>query len=337
MAARIAVDAMGGDHAPHAIIRGAVQSLSEQDDLLLVLVGDESRVRAELKGIEGFDQWDRVRVVHASQVVAMDESPIDALRQKKDSSLVRMAQLGADREVDAIISAGNTGACAAAAQLKMRALRCVSRPGIAVTIPSFYGPVVLCDVGANIQAKPHQLYEYAVMATLYAEKVLGVEGPRIGLLSVGEESQKGNELVKQTHALLQADNVLRFVGNVEGRDLFSNTCEVAVCDGFVGNVVLKLVEGLSEGLFPTISREFGDEDPEAKARFDSALERVWARHDYSEYGGAPLLGVDGVCMICHGRSGERAIRNAVKASARFLSHEFNKAIAERLGETTSAK
>ncbi len=332
MPTRIAVDAMGGDHAPTAIIRGATNALAELADIELVLVGDEGRVKTELDAINGFQHADRVRIVHASQVVGMDESPVDALRQKRDSSIVRMAQIAAERQVDAVISAGNTGAVAAAAQLKIRPLRCVSRPGIAVAIPSFYGPVVLCDVGANIQAKPHQLYEYAVMATLYAEAVVGRKNPKVGLLSVGEESEKGNELVKQTHALLRKDPHLDFVGNVEGRDLFSNVCQVAVCDGFVGNILLKLIEGLSEGLFPTLSREFEDEDPEAKARFDSALKRVWARHDFSEYGGAPLLGINGTCMICHGRSDDRAIFNAVRAAHKFCSFAFNETLVERLGD-----
>jgi glycerol-3-phosphate acyltransferase PlsX len=332
MPTRIAVDAMGGDNAPTAIVRGAIAALPELSELQVVLVGDESKVKAELDARGSFEGAERVRIVHASQVVDMHESPMDAMRQKRDSSIVRMAQLCADDEVDAVISAGNTGAVAAAAQLKMRPLKCISRPGIAVAIPSFYGPVVLCDCGANIQAKPHQLYEYAVMATLYAENVVGRQAPKVGLLSVGEESEKGNELVKQTHALLREDPHLDFVGNVEGRDLFSNVCQVAVCDGFVGNILLKLVEGLSEGLFPTISREFEDESPEAKARFDSALKRVWARHDFSEYGGAPLLGVNGICMICHGRSDDRAILNAMRAAAKFCTFAFNETLVERLGD-----
>ncbi|MBN2559996.1 MAG: phosphate acyltransferase PlsX [Phycisphaerae bacterium] len=332
MPARIALDAMGGDFAPQAIVRGAVQALANAPDVQVLLVGDEGRVKAELDAIGKFEGADRIRIVHASQVIGMDESPMDALRQKKDSSIHRMTQLAVEGEADAIISAGNTGACAGAAQIKLRPLRCINRPGIAVAIPSFYGPVVICDVGANIQAKPRQLYEYAVLSTLYAEMVIGRENPRVGLLSVGEESAKGTEVIKQTHELLQRDPKLNFVGNVEGRDLFSNVCEVAVCDGFVGNIVLKLIEGLSEGLFPTIEREIADEDPQAKARFESAIQRVWARHDFSEYGGAPLLGINGVCIICHGRSGERAICNAIRAAARFLAHKLNDAVIARFGE-----
>ncbi|HRX84581.1 MAG TPA: phosphate acyltransferase PlsX [Phycisphaerae bacterium] len=334
MIARIALDAMGGDNAPGAIVRGALEAVAALDDVVVVLVGREDVIRDEIERAGGMR--DRIEIVHASQVIEMDETPTDALRQKKDSSLMVMARLAADRQVDAVISAGNTGACAAAAQLRMRPLKCISRPGIAVTLPTFHGPVVLCDVGANIQAKPHHLYEYAVMATLYAEHVVGIKSPRVGLVSIGEESRKGTEVVKLTHDLLIEDPQINFVGNVEGRELFQNRCEVAVSDGFVGNILLKFIEGLSEALFKTISAEFRDEDPAAKERFDGALSRVWARHDYSEYGGAPLLGVDGVCIICHGRSEERAIRNAVRAAAAFLKHKINDAIVARLGDAKVA-
>ncbi len=330
MATRIAVDAMGGDHAPGAIIRGAIAALDDRADLELTLVGKEDVIQDELTSLE-FDAG-RVRVVHASEIVAMDESPMDAVRRKKDSSLMVMAKLAASREVDGIISAGNTGACAGAAQLRIRPLACVSRPGIAVTLPTFHGPVVLCDVGANIQAKPHHLYEYAVMSTLYAKKILSIQKPRVGLVTIGEESGKGTDLVKQTHDLLRRNSGIEFIGNVEGRELFLGRCDVAISDGFVGNILLKFIEGLAEGLFKTISCEFQDEDPDAKAKFDGALKRVWARHDYSEYGGAPLLGIDGICIICHGRSDERAIRNAVRAAGSFMQHNFNQAIVEQLGE-----
>ncbi|MFH0980492.1 MAG: phosphate acyltransferase PlsX [Planctomycetota bacterium] len=331
MPTRIAVDAMGGDHAPGAIVRGSVQALDDNAEYELFLVGDEKRVFAELDAIAPAHR-DRIHVVHASQIVEMDESPVEALRTKKDSSLVRMVHLAVEGVVDAVISAGNTGACAAAAQLKLRPLPCISRPGIAVTIPSFRRPFVLCDVGANIQAKPQHLYEYGIMAAIYSQTTLGTECPRVGLLSVGEESRKGTELVKQTHELLRRAGSIDFIGNVEGRDLFHDKCDVAVCDGFVGNIVLKFVEGLAEGLFKTIAHEFEDEDPAAKQKFDGALERVWARHDYSEYGGAPLLGIDGVCIICHGRSEERAIRNAVRVAAAFVHHNFTRLLVDRLGE-----
>ena len=330
MLTRVAVDAMGGDHAPGAIVRGALQALADDSELELVLVGDEERIRRELPpaAVDGFDA--RLRIAHASQVIAMDAPPVEALRSHKDSSLVRMTQLAVAGEVDAVVSAGNTGACAAVCQLKMKPLSGVTRPGIAVTIPSFYGPFVLCDVGANIQARPRHLYEYAVMATLYAQMVLDVESPRVALMSIGEESGKGTGLVKQTHKLLKDDPGINFVGNVEGRELFEDRCDVAICDGFVGNIVLKFVEGLAEGLFRTIAREFEDERPDLKSKFNSALDRVRRRHDYSRYGGAPLLGVNGICIICHGRSNENALRNAVKAAQRFVRQGFNEAVTARL-------
>lgn len=328
MPCRIAVDAMGGDHAPGAIIRGAVGAAKRASDIELYLVGDEPRIRSELSSLNG--SGDGVHIVHASQAIDMGEHPVEALRRKKDSSLVQMARLGADGQVDAVVSAGNTGACAAACQLKMRPLPGVSRPGIAVTIPTFHGPFVLCDVGANIHAKPHHLYEYAAMASLYAERLLGIESPRVALLSIGEESLKGTDLVRQAHVLLSADPQIRFVGNLEGRDLFDDVCDVAVSDGFVGNIVLKLAEGLAEGLFHTIHAVIEQSAPDLTERFSGIMDRVQARHDYSEYGGAPLLGLDGICIICHGRSGERAIRNAVFTAKRFRELGFNEAIVARL-------
>jgi glycerol-3-phosphate acyltransferase PlsX len=331
MAIRVAVDAMGGDNAPGAIVRGAVQALSDEADLELVFVGDEGRIHKEL-AIAGADGGkSRIRIVHASQVVGMDEPPVEAVKTKKDSSLIRMVELAAAKEVDAVLSAGNTGACAAVCQLKMKPLPCVKRPGIAVTIPAFHGPFVLCDVGANIQAKPRHLYEYAIMATLYAQRVLDIKEPRVAVMSIGEESGKGTGLVKQTYDLLKADRSIRFVGNAEGRDLFEDKCDVAVCDGFVGNIILKFVEGLAEGLFRTIAREFDDEAAELRSKFTAALDRVWRRHDYSRYGGAPLLGLNGVCIICHGRSNEFAVYNAVKAARRFVEQGLSEAIAARLG------
>lgn len=324
---RIAVDAMGGDHAPGAVVRGAIQALDDVD-CQLTLIGDEALIQAELDSLNGSRH--RVEVVHTSESIGMDESPVEALRQKQDASLLRMAKLAAAGEVDVVISAGNTGACAAACQLKMKPLQGVARPGIAVTIPSFNGPFVLCDVGANVQAKPRHLYEYAVMATLYAEKVVGIDNPRVGLMSIGEESRKGTDLTKQTYELLAGDSQINFTGNVEGQDLFQNRCDVAICDGFVGNIALKFMESLAEGLFNTIARELETEQGETRDSVKAALERVWARHDYSEYGGAPLLGVDGVCIICHGRSDERAIRNAVRTGEMFQRTGFNEAIRSRL-------
>lgn len=325
---RIGIDAMGGDHAPHEIVRGAVESLSTLNGDELVLIGDEAAIRSELSKYTGWEG--RVEIVHTTQVIGMDESPVDALRHKKDSSIVRMAVMAAEKTVDAVISAGNTGACAAACQLKIRTIRGVDRPGIAVIVPSFHGPLVLCDVGANIAAKPKHLYQYAVMASLYSRDVLGVHNPRVGLISVGEEDGKGTSVVKKTRELIREHSALNFIGNVEGRDLFRGAVDVAVCDGFVGNIVLKLIEGLADGLFKTIANEIAAEVPQYAKEFTPVMKKIWSNHDYSEYGGAPLLGLDGTCIICHGSSDHRAIRNAVRVAREYVSRRLNAVIAEGL-------
>ena len=235
-----------------------------------------------------------------------------------------------------MISAGNTGACAAACQLKMRTIAGVARAGIAVTIPSFYGPFVLCDVGANIQPKPHHLHQYAVMGQFYAKHIVGLDKQRVGLLSVGEEIAKGTGVVQQANELLSADPDIEFIGNIEGRDLFEGICDIAVCDGFVGNIILKLFEGLSRGIFATVTKEILEEDPSLKAPFDSVVSKVWKRHDYTEFGGAPLLGIRGVSMVCHGSSDARAIRNAIRAARSFVAHQLNDLLAERFAMIGSA-
>lgn len=327
---RIAIDAMGGDHAPAEIVRGAVEGLSylgPGDEL--VLLGKEDLIRTHLGNDASHKQ---IVIQHCPEVIEMDDSPVEALRQKKNSSIMIMAKLASERAVDAVISAGNTGACAAACQLKMRTLAGLQRPGIAVVLPSFHGPLTVCDVGANVAPKPHHLLQYAQMASAYAEAVLKIKGPRVGLLSIGSEEVKGSPLVKQTHELLKQDPSVNFVGNIEGRELFNGACEVAVCDGFVGNVVLKLVEGLSHGIFETIKHEIEQEDADLAHRFEPVVKKIWARHDYSEYGGAPLLGVDGVCIICHGSSDRRAIRNAVRVSVDYVKSGVNEMILSRLTE-----
>ncbi len=330
MPVRVAVDAMGGDHAPRAIVRGAVQALALEPDAELLLVGDEGSIVNELRAIDSYASQARIQIRHTSQVVGMDEPALEAIRGKKDSSIIRMAELATTGQADAVVSAGNTGACAAACQLLMKPLEFITRPGIAVTIPSFHGPYVICDVGANIQAKPQHLHEYAIMAGLYAERVHGIANPRVALLSIGEEDGKGTGLVKKSHELLRADKRINFVGNAEGRELFEGKCDVAVCDGFVGNIVLKFVEGLAEGLFKTVAREFDGESADLRSKVISAIDAIRRRHDYSEYGGAPLLGVNGVCIICHGRSNEYAICNAVKAAVRFVHSRFNDTLRTRM-------
>jgi glycerol-3-phosphate acyltransferase PlsX len=330
---RIAIDAMGGDHAPDEIIHGAIEGrafLGDGDQI--VLYGREDVVAAGLTGEASDDP--RITIEHAPDVIEMHEAPVDALKQKRGSSIVLMAKHAAEGKVDAVISAGNTGAFAAACQLKMRTLGGVQRPGIAVVLPSFAGPLTVCDAGANVAPKPLHLLQYAKMATAYAEYVLKIPSPRVGLLSIGGEDVKGSPLVKQTNELLKGDKSINFVGNVEGRELFSGACEVAVCDGFVGNVVLKLTEGVAEGLMRIIARDVAAESKELAKRLDPIFKSIWQRHDYSEYGGAPLLGVAGSCIICHGSSDRRAIKNAVRIAVDLNHSHLNDVITERLAETS---
>lgn len=328
---RIALDAMGGDHAPREIVRGLVEGLRFlSDDDGVVLFGPTDVIEAELREV-GVDDG-RVTIEPCSEVIGMDEPPIDALRQKRDSTIARMAAAAGKGKVDALISAGNTGAFAAACQLRIRSIKGVSRPGIAVVMPTFHGPVLLCDVGANVAPKPHHLHEYARMCTCFSKAILNVEDPRVGLVSIGEEEVKGNTLVKEARRLLKNDEKVNFVGNVEGRDIFGGNCDVFICDGFVGNVVLKLTEGLAEGLFKTIVHEIKDEDAELAKRFEPIVSRIWKRHDFAEYGGAPLLGTKSVAIICHGRSDARAIANAIRVSLEQHKVNLNHVIAEQLGE-----
>ncbi|MBI5762459.1 MAG: phosphate acyltransferase PlsX [Planctomycetes bacterium] len=328
---RIAIDAMGGDFAPAEIVRGALdglQFLGDGDEL--VLFGREDAIRQHLPAEHASNK--KIVIHHCPEVIEMDDSPVEALRQKKNSSIVVMNKMAKERQVDSIISAGNTGACAAAGQLILGPLGSVQRPGIAVVLPSFHGPLTVCDVGANIAPKPFHLVQYAQMATIYSDVILGIKNPRVALLSIGGEEVKGNPLTKQAHEMLKVEPGINFVGNVEGRDLFAGGCEVAVCDGFVGNVVLKLTEGLADGLFKTIQHEIEVESPDLASRFDPIVKKIWARHDYSEYGGAPLLGLNGVSMICHGSSDRRAIMNAVRVCADYIHRKLNSIIESRLAQ-----
>jgi glycerol-3-phosphate acyltransferase PlsX len=235
--------------------------------------------------------------------------------------------------VDAVLSAGNTGACVAGCQLRMRNLEGVLRPGIAVVLPTTGGPVTMCDVGANIACKPINLYQYAIMACIYSEAMFGIKNPRVGLMNIGEEEGKGNDLVKKTRALLRNDPKINFVGNLEGRDLFEGKCDVVICEGFMGNVVLKLTEGLVDMIFSAIKRELKNRNKLMALWFKSVMKSFFRKYDYHEYGGALLLGVNGVSVICHGSSRARTIKNAVLACKKFAAKQINEKIIERLSQT----
>ncbi|MFA6134854.1 MAG: phosphate acyltransferase PlsX [Phycisphaerae bacterium] len=329
---RIGIDAMGGDRAPGEEVKGALAARKFlKDGDRIVLVGQEARIREHLQAEPAWPEF--IDIIHAEQVIGMNEAPVEALRTKPNSSLVMMTKLHAAGEIDACISAGNTGAFVAAAQMNLRRLRGVHRPGIAVVTPTPHGPVAVCDVGANVACRPQHLYQYGIMASIYVDALCGAANPRVGLLSIGEEDAKGNPLVKETRELLKGDPHIRFVGNVEGRDLFRGTCDVMVCDGFVGNVVLKLIEGMAEGLLRALLAKLSESMPGQQEAIHKAAKAIAAEYDYNEYGGAPLLGVGGICIICHGSSSYRGIMNAVRVAVDFSGRHVNQQITQLLSQS----
>jgi glycerol-3-phosphate acyltransferase PlsX len=321
---RIAIDAMGGDFAPKPIVEGALYALAADPNLQMTLVGDRQQVEPLVKE-SGADE-SRIAYDHTTEVVGMEESPAKALRGKPNSSINRCWSLLAAGEADAIVSAGNTGAVVAGGLRTRRFLGNIQRPGIAVTVPSPTGKSVMLDVGANVAPKPEHLYHYGLMGTVYARQVLGIEKPTIGLLNVGSEEMKGNDLAKQTAALFNKSSVRdQFKGNIEGRDICRGMVDVIVCDGFVGNIVLKCCEGLIEFLLRAVQHEvLGSLSTERDLALRSLM-GLHSKHHHSEVGGAPLLGIDGVCLICHGGSDAKAIKNAVRQVGQFT--EVNRLIA----------
>lgn len=331
----IAVDAMGGDKAPLPEVEGAVHAAREFGHRVL-LVGDGPVVKEQLRqqGADGLP----IEIVHASERITMDDHAAKAARTKKESSMHVCARLVSTGVADGFISAGNTGACMAIAKMILGKVPGVDRPALSGVFPSAKGtPAVVLDVGANVDCEPEMLRQFALMGEAYSRAVLKVKKPRVGLLSIGEEEHKGNELTRDTTPLLKGLD-LHFIGNVEGRDLFSGQADVIVCDGFVGNVALKVAEGLAE-MFRTMLREALQETVTRKIGYAlsrSAYKQFGKRIDYSEVGGAPLLGVKGVCIICHGRSNGNAIKNAIRVAAEFATSGINRSIEEGLREYTAA-
>lgn len=331
---RLAIDAMGGDHAPHEIVRGAIAARDALSRDEFLLVGDEVAIGAELDAAGASP--DRLTIVHASGQVTMAESPVEAVRRKPDSSMRRAVELMARGEADAVVSAGNTGAFVAAAHMIAKRLPGVRRPGISVVFPTFHGPVVVIDVGANVDSRPVHLFQYGIMASVYAREVFDVAEPRVGILSIGEESEKRNELAREACELMER-STLRFCGNAEGRDIFNGRFDVVVCDGFVGNIVLKCVEALAESVFETIMQEVGEIEAEAKAALLPVMTDLQRRHDAEEYGGAPLLGVKGVVIISHGNAKARGIANALRVAATCARQEVNRIIVQEVARAGGAK
>jgi len=326
----IAVDAMGGDQAPATVVAGACRAAIE-DGTSVLLVGQTERIEAELSRLDGKLPRDRIEIVHADQVVAMEESAAATLRRKRGSSIRRAVELVHEGRARALVTAGNTGAAVVAAKVVIGTVPGVDRPALAAVIPNAVARTVLLDVGANVDTRPAQLREFAVMGHAYAQEVLGVKHPRIGLLSIGEEEGKGSDLTREVFQVLQ-ETGLEFVGNVEGGDVFSGRADVVVCDGFVGNAVLKSAEALADLATRMLAKEvrasWRTRLGYALAR--PAIDRFRMGTDYAEYGAAPLLGLAGGCFIAHGRSNPRAIQSAVRRAVEFVQAGVHLKIRDRL-------
>jgi glycerol-3-phosphate acyltransferase PlsX len=330
--ARIGVDAMGGDDAPHVVIQGLLEAVAEAGDQYeAVVVGDEEQIKRELSALGSSST--PFTIVHAPEKVEMGEPGLVSIRKKRNSSITVLARLVQKGELAAMVSAGNTGAVVAAAYLNLGRIERVERPAIATFMPNQKDGCVVLDVGANSECRPINLLQFAVMGGTYARRILGRKEPRIGLLNIGEESSKGNELAQEAHKLL-AESAVNFVGNVEGKDIFGGSVDVVVCDGFTGNVVLKFTESVIDLLAGSL-REHIRRDFRSKMGallLKPAFQRFKAQLDYAEYGGAPLLGVNGICIIAHGSSSPRAIKNAIKAAASFVHSDVNEYIKRDLKE-----
>lgn len=313
---KIAVDAMGGDEAPDVVVQGALQAASEWG-MEIILVGQRDAVQRKLAGVPGRD---RIRVHHCTETILMGESPLKAVRKKRDSSIRVAFELVKKGEADAVVSAGNSGAILASAVHTLGRIKGVERPAFMSIFPGVQGDVILIDVGANVDCRPNHLFQFGIMGHCFARSCLGMKRPAIGLLSIGEEGGKGNEQVRQAHDLFRSSR-LRFAGNVEGRDILSGKIQIIVCDGFVGNVVLKLVEGMAEALHEMI-----DEGARRTGAGDGVLDELRKKLDYSEYGGAPILGVKGVGIVCHGSSSAKAVKNGIRTAAEYVK----KGIPDRL-------
>lgn len=328
---KLALDAMGGDFAPANPVAGGLQALRQYHDFSVIFVGDEQKVRAEVGrhdvgGLEG-----RISYHHASQVVDMKDSGLDSVRRKKDSSVSRAVDLVKAGEAEAVISAGHTGALVAAATIKLRTLPGIHRAGLAVVIPTQTKGFLLLDAGANIDPSPEDIVGYAVMGTVYAREILGRPSPRVGLMSIGTEESKGNEFTRQCYPLL-ARAPINFAGNVEGHGLFRSPTDVVVSDGFVGNIVLKTVEGLATHFSSWIKQEVKRSPIRilgallSKGAFDSIKKQT----STDEYGGSPLLGVNGICIKAHGNSSPLAIKNAIRVAREFVNQKVNARIVEAI-------
>jgi len=333
--ARIIVDAMGGDYAPRVVVEGALAAVKEYE-VEVVLVGREEVLKPLLKKSR-YDS-SRLSIHHAGEIIEMSEPAAASVRKKRDSSIVAGLELVKEGRGDAFFSAGNTGAAVCAATLSLRLLPGVERPGIALVLPTLKGISLVIDVGANIDPKPMHLLQYGIMGDAYFRYILNQPTPEVGLLNIGEEESKGTEFMKETHELFEKSR-LNFIGNIEGKDIFSGRCDIIVCDGFVGNVALKVSESLAEAVQELLKRHLKSSLTGIMGAMllKKSFSGIKKKLDYSEYGGAPLLGVDGVVIIGHGRSNDRAIKNAIRVAREEVERKFNEKISEAIGPVSAGQ
>lgn len=326
---KIVVDAMGGDHAPEEIVRGAVQAIKLDRDLQIILVGQEKEIS---RCLPTDYERERTTIYHCEEVIAMDEHPAQAYRRKKDASIAVATRLVKEGKGDALISAGSTGAQMVAALFGFGRIKGIDRPAIGTIIPGLSKPKLLLDAGANADCKPENLLQFAVMGSIYTEKILEIKNPRVALVSNGTEAAKGNDLTLKAYELLRKQGNLHFIGNVEGRDILQDTADVLICDGFIGNIMLKVLEGTAGGLFTLLKEELTRNMKSKLAAFLLApgLKKCKARLDYAEYGGAPLLGTEGISIICHGSSRAYAIQNAIRVASTCVKKEVVKCLRESI-------
>ena len=329
---RIAVDAMGGDYAPEEIVKGAVAATKENSEIKVILVGNDDAIKAVLE--EMSYNREQVEVVHAAQVISCEEAPVEAIRAKKDSSLVMAMNMVKEGTADAVISAGSTGAVLVGGQVIAGKIRGIKRAPLATLIPTLKGVSLLIDCGANVDARPEHLVQFAQMGSLYMEHVVGVEKPKVSLVNIGAEEAKGNALVKETYPKLKELDTIHFAGNIEPRDIFYGETDVVLCEAFVGNVILKLAEGLSGALIKAIKEGMmsSTRSKVGALLVKPALKETLKQFDASEYGGAPLLGLNGLVVKMHGNSKAKEVKVAVEQCVSFMQQGINDKIKEQLGK-----
>lgn len=329
---RIAVDAMGGDYAPGEIVKGALKAAVIYPDIEIILVGQRDKI---MDSLPGKSLHPNMKIYEASEVIGMEEHPAAAIKKKKDASIVVATRLVKEGTADALVSAGSTGAQMGSALLGLGRIKGISRPAIATVLPTLQEGKLLLDVGANPDAKPENLLQYGIMGSIYAEMILGIQDPKVALLNIGSEEGKGNELVQAAYQLFK-DSSLNFIGNIEGRDIPYGTADVIVCDAFVGNIVLKTIEGMASSLFQLIKEKITANSVRKMGALliKPGLKEIAQSIDYSEYGGAPLLGVNGTSIICHGSSKEKAIFNAIRVAKECVEESIIEKIAVNLEKST---